>query len=244
MLLREKFDLLELLKLAIVDANEKGKELSKSVIVGEIAFLPREVQLWALLLVNHIEHERIVKITEAKPRTKKVKCVSGAVWQRRIADKPGKVKVSKGDVKSNDFFRMRNIVARKIHEQMIKDNFRPRNCRGDLSNLAKGMAEVVLRGSLFVKGMCGACNGLGKHEVYKDGEHTGFKFCESCNATGKVPYTIKEKIQIAKLVVAKSGYAERYAKYENLGESIIATYENQIRTQLARSLCFDETLRA
>ena len=236
MSLKEKFDLLECLKLAIQDVNEKGKELSKSIIVGELAFLKPAEQLWASLLIQHVDFERIVKITPPQSRHLVCRSESGEIWLRRLADKPGKVKISKGGVKSTDFFKMRNVVANQIHKQMIKDNFKPRNDRGELSGIAQGMAEVVLRNHLFVKGMCGACSGLGKHEIYSHGEVVGYKFCERCNNTGKIPYTIKEKMDIAKLTITKTSYCKYYKQYEDLGESIIAEYENRICDHLAKAL--------
>lgn len=242
MSLKEKFDLLEYLKLAIQDVNEKGKDLSKSIIVGELAFLKPAEQLWASLLIHHIEVERIVKVAPYKAQYQKIEHAPNVTFIRRLADKPGKVKITKGEVKSTDFFKMRNVVANQIHKQMIKDNFKPRNDRGELSGIAKGMAEVVLRNHLFVKGMCGACNGLGKHEIYSDGEVIGHKFCERCNNTGKISYTIKEKMTIAKLSISKSTYTECYAKYEALGESIIAQYENKIRNHLANALYKEEAI--
>lgn len=249
MSLKEKFDLLEYLKLAIQDVNEKGKDLSKSIIVGELAFLKPAEQLWASLLIHHIDVERIVKVAPYKAQYQKIEHAPNVTFIRRLADKPGKVKITKGEVKSTDFFKMRNVVANQIHKQMIKDNFKPRNDRGELSGIAKGMAEVVLRNHLFVKGMCGTCDGLGKHEVYSNGEVAGYKFevvgykfCERCNNTGKISYTIKEKMTIAKLDVTKTSYCKYYKQYEDLGESIIAEYENAIRDHLSKALYKQEAI--
>lgn len=125
---------------------------------------------------------------------------------------------------------------------MIKKNFKPNNCQGDLTNVAKGIAEVVLRGRLFVKAMCSHCQGLGKLELYNDkGYPDGSKFCNKCNSTGKRPYTLHEKITIAKLSVSKSGYLERYEPFELVAEGFIENWENCIRQRLARSLRIDES---
>lgn len=123
---------------------------------------------------------------------------------------------------------------------MIKKNFKPNNCQGDLSNVAKGIAEVVLRGRLFTKAMCGHCQGLGKLELFNEkGYPNGSKFCDKCSGTGKRPYTLHEKITIAKLKVSKSGYSERYEPYELIAEACIENWENTIRTSLARSFHFE-----
>ncbi len=123
---------------------------------------------------------------------------------------------------------------------MIKKNFKPNNCQGDLSNVAKGIAEVVLRGRLFTKAMCGHCQGLGKLELFNEkGYPSGSKFCDKCSGTGKRPYTLHEKITIAKLKVSKSGYSERYEPYELIAEACIENWENTIRTSLARSFHFE-----
>ncbi|KCX41720.1 hypothetical protein K016_3833, partial [Acinetobacter baumannii 25569_10] len=151
-----------------------------------------------------------------------------------------KVEIKKGEINSADFFRVRNVLAGKIHREMIKKNFKPNNCQGDLSNVAKGIAEVVLRGRLFTKAMCGHCQGLGKLELFNEkGYPNGSKFCDKCGGTGKRPYTLHEKITIAKLKVSKSGYSERYEPYELIAEACIENWENSIRTSLARSFHFE-----
>ncbi|MEG9086876.1 hypothetical protein VCS62_18190, partial [Acinetobacter baumannii] len=122
----------------------------------------------------------------------------GKESKKRIGEIPGKVEIKKGEINSADFFRVRNVLAGKIHREMIKKNFKPNNCQGDLSNVAKGIAEVVLRGRLFTKAMCGHCQGLGKLELFNEkGYPSGSKFCDKCSGTGKRPYTLHEKITIA-----------------------------------------------
>lgn len=123
---------------------------------------------------------------------------------------------------------------------MIKKNFKPNNCQGDLTNVAKGVAEVVLRGHLFVKAMCPPCQGLGKLEIFEGNANPiGTKFCEKCEGSGKRPYTLNEKINIAHLTLTKTAYIKSYQKYELLGESIVAEWENQIRNRLAKSFHFE-----
>ncbi|MFH6837106.1 hypothetical protein ACHRCE_19295, partial [Acinetobacter baumannii] len=64
-------------------------------------------------------------------------------------------------------------------------------------------------------------------------------FCDKCGGTGKRPYTLHEKITIAKLKASKSGYSERYEPYELIAEACIENWENSIRTSLARSFHFE-----
>lgn len=237
-MLVEKFDFLEFLRLAIAQ-GDGGKKISKSIVLGEIALLHKNARMWAELLVGKIDFERIAIITPAK-KIYETRVVGGVESRKRIDDIPGKVEIKQGDIGSANFFRVRNQVALQIHKEMIKNNFKPNNAQGDLSNIAKGLAEVVLRGHMTVKAMCGACQGLGKLELFcEKGYPCGAKPCVKCEVSGKRPYTLHEKITIAKLEVSKSGYSERYAKYELLGESIVAEWENQIRDRLARSFHFE-----
>jgi hypothetical protein len=104
---------------------------------------------------------------------------------------------------------------------MIKNKFRPANFNGDLVKAAKGIAEIVLRGHLFVKAMCGKCQGLGRLELISTIEPANSKFCEKCNGTGKQPYTLNEKIDIAGFTLTKTNYIKSYQKYELIGESIV-----------------------
>lgn len=243
-MLVEKFDFLEFLRLAIANGAGKGKKISKDIVLGEIALLKPHARMWASLLVEKVDFERIAIITPPEEQTETFysKYDFNYQYERRIADKPGKVEFKQGEINSGDFFRVRNILASQIHKEMIKNNFKPNNCQGDLSNIAKGMAEVVLRGHLFVKAMCGACQGIGKLEVYNsEGYPSGSKFCLKCEGTGKRPYTINEKMKIAKLNLTKAGYKYGYEKYEHLGESIVAQWENEIRDRLARSFHFEFT---
>lgn len=237
-MLVEKFDFIELLRLAIAQSEGKGK-ITKSVVLGEIALLPTGAKKWAELLIERVDFERITEVTEAK-KIYETRIINGVESKKRIGEIPGKVEIKKGEINSADFFRVRNVLAGKIHREMIKKNFKPNNCQGDLTNVAKGIAEVVLRGRLFTKAMCGHCQGLGKLELFNEkGYPDGSKFCEKCSGTGKRPYTLHEKITIAKLKVSKSGYTERYEPYELIAEACIENWENSIRTSLARSFHFE-----
>ena len=237
-MLVEKFDFIELLRLAIAQSEGKGK-ITKHVVLGEIALLPAGAKKWAELLLERIDFERIAEITETK-KIYETRIINGKESKKRIGEIPGKVEIKKGEINSADFFRVRNVLAGKIHREMIKKNFKPNNCQGDLSNVAKGIAEVVLRGRLFTKAMCGHCQGLGKLELFNEKEYpSGSKFCDKCSGTGKRPYTLHEKITIAKLKVSKSGYSERYEPYELIAEACIENWENTIRTSLARSFHFE-----
>ncbi|EGY5284512.1 hypothetical protein FYN70_17840 [Acinetobacter baumannii] len=237
-MLVEKFDFIELLRLAIAQSEGKGK-ITKHVVLGEIALLPAGAKKWAELLLERVDFERIAEITETK-KIYETRIINGKESKKRIGEIPGKVEIKKGEINSADFFRVRNVLAGKIHREMIKKNFKPNNCQGDLSNVAKGIAEVVLRGRLFTKAMCGHCQGLGKLELFNEkGYPNGSKFCDKCGGTGKRPYTLHEKITIAKIKVSKSGYSERYEPYELIAEACIENWENSIRTSLARSFHFE-----
>ncbi|MEI1686955.1 hypothetical protein V8P55_01560 [Acinetobacter baumannii] len=237
-MLVEKFDFIELLRLAIAQSEGKGK-ITKHVVLGEIALLPPGAKKWAELLLERVDFERIAEITETK-KIYETRIINGKETKKRIGEIPGKVEIKKGEINSADFFRVRNVLAGKIHREMIKKNFKPNNCQGDLTNVAKGIAEVVLRGRLFTKAMCGHCQGIGKLELFNEkGYPNGSKFCDKCVGTGKRPYTLHEKITIAKLKVSKSGYSERYEPYELIAEACIENWENSIRTSLARSFHFE-----
>lgn len=241
-MLVEKFDFLEFLRLAIVQGRGEGRKISKDIVLGEIALMPKHTRMWACLLLERIDFERIAVITPAKEQYKTIvsKYKPDYEWGRRIEDKPGTVKFEKGEIRSADFFRVRNILAAEIVKEMIKKKFKPNNVQGDLTNIAKGLAEVVLRGNLLVKAMCGGCQGLGKLEIFnQSGFPCGVKPCQKCEGTGKRPYTLHEKITIAHLTVSKSGYSERYLKFELLGESIVAQWENEIRGRLSRAFNFE-----
>ncbi|ENW05725.1 hypothetical protein [Acinetobacter beijerinckii] len=239
-MLIEKFDFLELLRLAIAQSNGKGK-ITKDVVLGEIALLPPQSRKWAELLLERVDFERIAIVIESK-KIYETNIINGKEVKKRIEDIPGRVEIKKGEISSAEFFKVRNLLAGKIHKEMIKKNFKPNNCQGDLTNVAKGVAEVVLRGRLFVKAMCSHCQGLGKLELYNDkGYPDGSKFCNKCNSTGKRPYTLHEKITIAKLNVSKSGYSERYEPFELIAEAFIENWENCIRQRLARSFRIDES---
>lgn len=237
-MLIEKFDFLELLRLAIAQSNGKGK-ITKDVVLGEIALMPVQAKKWAELLLERVDFERIAVVTDAK-KIYETNIINGKELKKRIEDIPGKVEFKKGEINSADFFRVRNVLAGKIHKEMIKKNFKPNNSQGDLTNIAKGIAEVVLRGRIFTKAMCSYCQGIGKLELYNEKGHpNNSKFCEKCKGTGKRPYTLHEKITIANLKVSKSGYSERYEPYELIAEGCIENWENSIRNCLARSFHFE-----
>jgi len=237
-MLVEKFDFLELLRLAIAQSNGKGK-ITKDVVLGEIALLPPQAKKWAEILLERVDFERIAVVTESK-KIYETNIINGKEVRKRIDDIPGKVEIKKGEISSTEFFKIRNFLATKIHKEMIKKNFKPNNCQGDLTNVAKGVAEVVLRGHLFVKAMCPPCQGLGKLEIFEGNANPiGTKFCEKCEGSGKRPYTLNEKINIAHLTLTKTAYIKSYQKYELLGESIVAEWENQIRNRLAKSFHFE-----
>ncbi|OEY96000.1 hypothetical protein BJD20_12895 [Acinetobacter proteolyticus] len=241
-MLVEKFDFLEVLRLAIAQSEGKGK-ITKSIVLGEMALLSPGAKMWAEILVERVDFERIAIITPAEEQTELFISKYDFNYQveRRIEDKPGKVEFKTGEIKSALFFKVRNKLAKVIHKEMVKKNFKPNNPQGSLENVAKAMAEVVLRGHLFVKAMCPPCQGLGKLEIF-DGHKNpiGTKFCEKCEGSGKRPYTLKEKIDIAHLTITKTAYIKSYQKYEQLGESIVAEWENEIRARLAKSFHFDE----
>lgn len=241
-MLVDKFDFLEFLRLAIAQGRGEGKKISKDIVLGEIALMPKHSRMWACLLIEKIDFERIAVITPAEEQYKWMvsKYNPDIEWERRIEDLPGKVEFKKGEIKSADFFRVRNILASEIVKEMKKKKFKPNNAQGDLINIAKGLAEVVLRGNLLVKAMCGTCQGLGKLELFNaSGFPCGVKPCLKCEGSGKRPYTLHEKITIANLNVSKSGYSERYYKFERLGESIVAQWENEIRGRLSRAFNFE-----
>lgn len=241
-MLVEKFDFLEFLRLAIAKGSVDGKRMSKDVVLGEMALLPKAAHLWSMLLLENVDFERIAIITPPQKQTETFysKYDFNQQSERRIEDIPGKVEFVYGPIQSATFFRVRNLLAYQIHQEMIKNNFKPNNPQGDLSNVAKGMAEVVLRGHLFVKAMCGSCQGLGKLELFKANQHIGQKVCDKCEGTGKRPYTLNEKIRIAKLNITKAAYLKSYQKYEWLGESVVMGWENRIRDRLAGSFYYRE----
>ncbi|MCH7382201.1 hypothetical protein MMO40_21230, partial [Acinetobacter sp. ANC 3787] len=159
-MLVEKFDFLELLRLAIAQSEGKGK-ITKSIVLGEMALLRPGAKMWAELLIERVDFERIAIITPAEEQTELFISKYDFNYQveRRIEDKPGKVEFKNGEIKSALFFKVRNKMARIIHQEMIKKNFKPNNPQGSLENVAKAMSEVVLRGHLFVKAMCPPCQG-------------------------------------------------------------------------------------
>lgn len=241
-MLVEKFDFIELLRLAIAQGKAEGKKISKDVVLGELALLSPAAKLWATVLVEKVDFERIAIITPAQKQTETFysKYDFNFETERRIEDIPGKVEFVRGEIKSGNFFRARNKLAVKIHEEMVKKKFKPTNAQGDLTNLAKGIAEIILRGHVFVKAMCGACQGLGKLEIFNSkGFSAGSKFCEKCRGTGKRPYTLNEKMKIAGIDATKTAYLKSYQKFELFGESIITQWENEIRKRIQRSFQFE-----
>lgn len=199
-------------------------------------------KLWATVLVEKVDFERIAIITPAQKQTETFysKYDFNFQTERRIEDIPGKVEFVRGEIKSGNFFRARNKLAVEIHKEMVKKKFTPTNAQGDLTNLAKGIAEIVLRGHVFVKAMCSACQGIGKIELFNSmGYSDGSKFCEKCNGTGKRPYTLNEKMKLAGINATKTAYIKSYQKYELFGESIVAQWENEIRSRISRSFRFE-----
>ncbi|MDC4643013.1 hypothetical protein ACT4WX_15790 [Acinetobacter baumannii] len=241
-MLVEKFDFIELLRLAIAQGKAEGKKISKDVVLGELALLSPPARLWATVLVEKVDFERIAIITPAQKQTETFysKYDFNFQTERRIEDIPGKVEFVRGEIKSGNFFRARNKLAVKIHQEMVKKKFTPTNAQGDLTNLAKGIAEVILRGHVFVKAMCGSCQGIGKIEIFNaKGNPEGSKFCEKCNGTGKRPYTLNEKMKLAGINATKTAYIKSYQKFELFGESIITEWENEIRKRIQRSFQFE-----
>lgn len=167
-MLVEKSDFIELLRLAIAQGKAEGKKISKDVVLGELALLSPAAKLWATVLIEKVDFERIAIITPAQKQTETFysKYDFNFQTERRIEDIPGKVEFVRGEIKSGNFFRARNKLAVEIHKEMVKKKFTPTNAQGDLTNLAKGMAEIILRGHVFVKAMCGVCQGLGKIETF------------------------------------------------------------------------------
>ncbi|ENW63046.1 hypothetical protein, partial [Acinetobacter baumannii] len=209
---------------------------------GELALLSPAAKLWATVLIEKVDFERIAIITPAQKQTETFysKYDFNFQTERRIEDIPGKVEFVRGEIKSGNFFRARNKLAVEIHKEMVKKKFTPTNAQGDLTNLAKGMAEIILRGHVFVKAMCGVCQGLGKIETFGlNGFPNGAMFCGKCNGTGKRPYTLKEKMNIAGIDATKTAYIKSYQKFELFGESIVAEWENEIRTRISRSFRFE-----
>lgn len=238
----EKFDLIECLRLAIANGGNKGSNMTKDIVLGELALLSPAAAMWAGLLLRGVELERIAIITPSEAQYEHRRSVYDwqYEWDRFLSVIPGIVEFVRGPAKSADYYRVRNVLAKEIERAMIKNKFNPVNCRGQLDKVAKGLAEVVLKGHIFSKGMCAPCAGVGKFETFKDGKQDNIKRCERCDGTGKIPYTLKEKISIAGLTVSKSGYVERYAQYELIAESSIAEWNNQIRDRLARSFYYKD----
>lgn len=241
-MLVEKFDFIELLRLAIAQGKAEGKKISKDVVLGELALLSPAARLWATVLVEKVDFERIAIITPAQKQTETFysKYDFNFESERRIEDIPGKVEFVRGEIKSGNFFRARNKLAVKIHDEMVNKKFKPTNAQGDLTNLAKGIAEIILRSHVFVKAMCGACQGIGKLEIFNSkGFPESSKFCEKCNGNGKRPYTLNEKMKIAGIDATKTAYIKSYQKFELFGESIVAEWENEIRSRISRSFRFE-----
>lgn len=235
----ERFDFIEFLRLAIADTegNPRSK-ITRSVVLGELGLLSDWPKMWAGLLVTHVERERIAVITPSQRQH--IDMISRYdfyyEWKRRIADKPGTVEIKQGAIKSGDFYRIRNHIAGVIEKIMIKNGFQPNHCNGTVIKVAKQLAELVLMSHLFGKGMCAHCSGIGKHEVYESGESAGITKCTRCNGTGKIPYTINEKLKLMGLsAMHKSNYSRRYAFYERVGESMIIQWNQTIGDHLRRS---------
>lgn len=68
-MLVEKFDFIELLRLAIAQGKAEGKKISKDVVLGELALLSPAAKLWATVLIEKVDFERIAIITPAQKQT-------------------------------------------------------------------------------------------------------------------------------------------------------------------------------
>lgn len=239
----ERFDFIEFLRLAIADTEGNSRsKITRSIVLGELGLLSHWPKMWAALLVTHVERERIAIITPAEPQYDlyESKVYPEMVWPRFAGEISGNVKFSRGAIRSGDFYRIRNHIAGVIEKIMIKNGFQPNRKNGTVIKVAKQLAELVLLGHLHGKGMCAYCGGVGKHEVYEHGESAGIANCERCKATGKIPYTINEKLKLMGLsAMHKSNYSRRYAFYERVGESIIIQWNITIGDQLKRSF-YDE----
>lgn len=241
-MLTEQFDLIECLRLGAAANENSGARLTKDMVFGELAFLHGMASIWAGLLLGRVEMERIAIITPSEAHYEHRRSVYDwqYEWDRFVSVTPGKVEFVNGPARSADYYRIRNYIAGCIDEQMKKDKFQTANHHGMVIKVAKGIAEVVLKGHIFGKGMCPHCVGVGKFESFEKHKQVGVKRCDKCDGSGKLPFTINEKIKIAGLNVSKSGYSERYQKYEIIGESLIAGWNNRIRDRLARSFYYKE----
>lgn len=242
----ERFDFIEYLRLAIADSegNPRSK-ISKSVVLGEIALLSPWPKMWAELLVGHVSRQRVVTFTPAQHQYITMRSLYDFYyeWERYVCTRPGTIEVKSGAVESANFYRIRNHMAGAIEKVMIKNGFQPNRCNGTVIHIAKQLAEIVLMGHLFGKGMCRHCGGIGKHEIYEDGESAGIVNCEHCKATGKTPYTINEKLKLMGLSeMHKSNYSRRYAFYERIGESMVAQWNITIGDHLKRSFYAEQNL--
>lgn len=152
----ERFDFIEFLRLAIADTEGNSRsKITRSVVLGELGLLSHWPQMWAGLLVTHIEFERIAVIAPSQKQF--IPMISrygfNCEWKRRIADKPGTVKFEVGAIKAADFYRVRNHIAGVTERAMIKNGFQPSRKNGTVIKVAKQLAELVLLGHLHGKGM-------------------------------------------------------------------------------------------
>lgn len=100
------------------------------MVLGEIALLSPRAKKWAELLLERVDFERIAVVTESR-KIYETNIINGKAVKKRIEDIPGRVEIKKGDISSAEFFKVRNLLAGKIHNEMIKKNFKPNNCQGD-----------------------------------------------------------------------------------------------------------------
>jgi hypothetical protein len=112
----ERFDFIEFLRLAIADTEGNSRsKITRSVVLGELGLLSHWPQMWAALLVTHIERERIATITPAEHhyvwRVHKDHRGNEAELEHYDSTTPGKVEFSKGAIRSGDFYRIRNHIA-------------------------------------------------------------------------------------------------------------------------------------
>ena len=114
-MLIEKFDFLELLRLAIAQSNGKGK-ITKDVVLGEIALMSPGAKQWAELLLERVDFERVAIITPAEEQTELFLSKYDFNYQveRRIEDKPGKVEFKTGEIKSALFFKANKSLSGKV----------------------------------------------------------------------------------------------------------------------------------
>ncbi len=111
----------------LLKAKLKERKISKDVVLGELALLSPAAKLWATVLIEKVDFERIAIITPAQKQTETFysKYDFNFQTERRIEDIPGKVEFVRGEIKSGNFFRARNKLAVEIHKEMVKKKIYP-----------------------------------------------------------------------------------------------------------------------